>query len=214
MKHLQSSSFLAIYFLHCCLVEAQNKNENWHLSGKIADKNIYAYFVKDIKSNCPNVLVYKTDTSWDTLMLCTYPSKLPYFEDSCRLKSIQLDGQGREELLISWDYKIISDKGQKAYTIYTIWDLDIKQKIFHMTPQYFRLSSNYNYFINEAGKIVDSILVKDSCVYQNTFAINDKDQIVIEKLSQSGKCLDNNCWKREEGIYVYERKKIIKTKNH
>ncbi len=205
---MQRLILISISFLFCSFLYGQKDSLSWHLSGQTRDESVKAFFVSGKNISCPNVLVFKKEKTWDTLNLCTYASMLPYFKDTCRLQSIQMDGQGLNEIVVSWDYEQIQKNGQQNYTIYIIWDLDTKQQIFYMTPAYYRLTRENIYMIDESNKVLDSTLSLDSCIYQCYFKVNPNGQILISNLKQTGGCHDNGCWKRTEGIYYYENKKL------
>jgi hypothetical protein len=66
---------------------------SWHLSGQTRDESVRAYFVSGKNAACRNVLVFNKEKTWDSLNLCKYASMLPLFKDTCRLQSVQMDGQ-------------------------------------------------------------------------------------------------------------------------
>ncbi len=172
---------IIISFSFCTLLYGQ-KDSLWHLSGQTNDGTVKAYSVKSIKGSCRNVLIFKKGQLWDTLDLCGYASMLPHFKDTCWVQSIQLDGQGLNEIILSWERKIIEKNIVVYYKFYTIWDLDTKKNIFYMTPDYYRLSTGTIYELDQFNKIVDSIMDPDSCIYKCDFGINTDGQIIVNNL--------------------------------
>lgn len=204
---MQRIVLFTISFLFCAALYGQNDSLTWRLCGQSNDQSVKAFFVSD-KITCPNVLVFKKDQYWDTLPLCTYASMLPYFSDICSIQCVQMDGQGLNEVVLSWNYERVAANEKIIYTFYMIWDLDTRMRIFYMTPYYYRLSTEYLYSIDESGQILDTTLTVDSCVYRSDFHIDSNGQIINANLTQAGSCPDDECWKRTEGIYFYEDKKL------
>lgn len=205
---------ICISFTFCSLLYGQKDIVSWRLCGQTTDNNVKAYFVSGKNISCRNVLTFKNGQVWDTLDLCSYASMLPYFKDTCLVQSIQMDGQGNNEVVLSWDYELIRKNEIQRYKIYNIWDLDTRERFFYMTPNYYRWNEEIIYMINESGKILDSTITLDSCVYQCNFEINPIGHIIISNLTQKGSCPDSGCWKRTEGIYFYEDKKLQWKKNN
>lgn len=206
---------ICISLFFCSLLYGQKDSTIWHLSGQTNDQTVKAYFVSGKQTSCGNVtvlrrnvLVFKKGQLWDTLDLCDYGSMLPDFKDTCAVQSIQLDGKGLPEVILFWDRESIYYDGVIRYKFYTIWDLDTKQRIFYITPDYYGLHKTKINEIDVSGKFLDSIIERDSCIYTCDFGINQECQIVIDNLKQIGDCPDNQCWKRREGIYYYEDKKL------
>ncbi|HEY1040266.1 MAG TPA: hypothetical protein VGF30_12710 [Bacteroidia bacterium] len=120
-----------------------------------------------------------------------------------------MDGQGLNEIVLTWDYKRVEHHAQIKYTFCMIWDLDTEKRIFFMTPYYYRFSNEYSYAIDvEDGKTLDTTITADSCIYKSDFKIDSSGQIFNVNLKQIGKCPDDECWKKNEGIYFYENKKL------
>lgn len=201
--------------MFCSFLYGQRDGISWHLSGQTRDESIKAYFVSDNNTACRNVLVFKKEKTWDTLNLCKDASMLPLFKDTCRLQSMQMDGQGLHEIILSWDYEFIGKNEIQRYTFYTIWDLDTREQIFYMTPNYQRWNKEIILGVDEFYNIIDSTITLDSCVYTCNFEINSIGQIVISNLTQEGHCNDNGLWKIEkEGVWCYEDKKLHWKKNN
>lgn len=211
---MQRLILITISFLFCSFLYGQKDSLSWHLSGQTHDESVKAFFVSGKNISCPNVLVFKKEKTWDTLNLCTYASLLPYFKDTCRLQSVQMDGQGLNEIVLSWDYELIRKNEIQRYKIYNIWDLDIRKQFFYMTPNYYRWNNEVILGLDGFHNIIDSTITQDSCVYKCNFEINSIGQIIISNLTQQGSCPDNGIWKRTEGIYYYEDKKLSWKKNN
>ncbi len=205
---------ICISLTFCSLLYGQKDIVSWRLCGQTTDNNVKAYFVSGKNISCPNVLTFKNGQVWDTLDLCSYASMLPYFKDTCLVQSIQMDRQGNNEVVLSWNYELIKNNETVRYRIYNVWDLDTRQRFFYMTPNYYRWNKEIIYMVNEFDKIMDSTITLDSCTYQCNFEINSNGQIIISNLKQTGGCPDDGCWKRTEGIYFYENKKLQWKKNN
>ncbi len=205
---MQRLILFSISFLFLPLLFSQRDSSSWHLSGQSIDQSVKAFFITGRNISCPNVLIYKKDQIWDTLYLCTYASMLPYFKDSCTVESIQMDGEGLNEIVLSWDYQRIYKNAQINYTFYMIWDLDTEKRIFYMTPYYHRMSEDHVYSIDIDGKILDTTSTLDSCIYKSDFKIDPNGQILNLNITQTGECPDDGCWKKFEGVYFYENKKL------
>lgn len=190
------------------LLYGQKDSTIWHFSGQTNDQSVKAYFISAKKQPNRNVLVFKRGQLWDTLYLDEYASVLPIFKDTCLVQSIQLDGNGLPEVMLFWEKEYVYNNSMDRFRFYTIWDLDTKQRIFYITPDYYCLITTKTDMIDVSGKILDSILERDSCIYTCDFGINQECQIVITNTKQVGHCPYNGLFKRGEGIYYYEDKKL------
>lgn len=207
-------TLICISFFTCSMLYGQMDSISWRLCGQTDDQTVKAYFVSGKNIPHKNVLIYKKEQLWDTLDLVVYASLLPVFKDTCFVQSIQMDGQGSNEIVLSWDYELIRKDEIQRYKIYNIWDLDTRKRFFYMTPNYYRWNNEILLGLDGFHNVIDSTFTQDSCVYKCNFEINSLGQIIVSKLTQQGSCPDNGIWKRNEGIYFYEDKELKWKKNN
>lgn len=207
MKTVKYMIVLAFLFLtiKSYLYSQPYDNSVWHLSGQTQDGLVKVYLVTGESGICNNALVFKNRRQWDTLYLSEYGSKFTCFLDSCELRTAQIDGQGLDEIIITWKYqRPKTSKESQWYTINDVWNLDTHTKIFYVTTDYYRMSKEIIYGIDTLGNILDSTSTIDSCTYSCDFNVNEAGIITIKNVKQTGHCPDNQLWKRREGIYVYK----------
>jgi hypothetical protein len=126
-----------------------------------------------------------------------------------------MDGQGLNEIILSWDYEFKGKNEIQRYTFYNIWDLDTRELFFYMTPNYYSWKKEMILGVDEFYNIIDSTITQDSCVYICNFEINSIGQIIISNLTQQGHCNVNGLWKIEkEGVWYYKDKKLHWKKNN
>ena len=199
---------LSLFFVFGSSAQSVDSS-SWHLSGQLPDKSVKALLVCD--RYCKNVLTFYNGSTEDTLDLTDNRSTLPVFGDSCGLRSVQLDGIGREEIIISWNYlwsKKAIDEESLSYTIEIVWNLDTKQKMFYITPSYYRFSKTAMLAIDTSGTILSTSFEYDTCQYhcQTQYLTN---MIIVAKVMQTGDCPDDGLYKRREGTYCFKDGRLL-----
>ena len=185
----------------------------WHLCAQLENKSVKAYSVRPPKGKPKNALVFKNNSTWDTLYLS---NSYPPFGDSCGLEAVQLDGQGLDEIVITYTVSrsTISEYNEEIvhFTLKEFWNLDTREKIFMATTNYYCEITTTILALDANGTILDdkNEVDSDTCAYSCVLSINKLEGLVtIDTIKQTGKCPYNSLHKRNEGVYAYENGRMI-----
>ena len=205
---------LILLFLNVQAIGQVGDSSVWHLSGELKDKSVKAYYVRYKNRSSRNVLVFKKGKQSDTLDLADDRTTFPIFSDTCTLEAFQLDGQGSDEIVISYKYNWANEKQSIHYTTNVIWNLDTRKNIFFATNDYNFRSKETIYKVNASGAVMDSITYVDSCLYSCNLNLKTKGVLIIENVKQNGHCPYNNLYKKEKGVFAFRNGWMVRIKEY
>ncbi|MCD6066226.1 MAG: hypothetical protein K0S33_1052 [Bacteroidetes bacterium] len=192
----------------------QKSGPAWHLKGQTKDGTVKAYLMWNDIGGHEEYLVYKKENRADTLAFCDYFYDL--YPDTFMLKSIQIDGKGLKEIVVSWSlqYSDSMNKGKaikRSLTFNEIWDPDSRKKIFSAQNSFYE----HHVFASTFADKHPSDTLRDTitCSYRYDFSVDSQGQITIKNTKKNFKPV-NVCKQpdNEEGVYLFKNGEYVLTK--
>lgn len=223
---INQMKYIIILTLSIILFESYGQTKAPYLEsdtlGQLNDGSVKAFQSCDNEGNCIFLLKFKKGKQNDTLRFAYNETEVD--QDSLKLKSLQIDGKGLNEIIISWTYTYYHTAMWQMYTSYSksieIWNLDTHKKIFSANPSIEIYASNSYSIYDSNGQMTDSTWNTCShCKYSYNLNINNKGQIIIENIETniSDNLCDNHndCDKpdHQEGLYIFKDGQYILNKN-
>ena len=195
------------------------------LVGSSCDSLVKAFLQIDKNGDGKYILVFKKDLNWDTLEFAGDGS--PAIQDTCTIRTIQIDRKGLKEVIITWSLHMSHSYGglgggfENSYTMNEIWNLDTREKIFSAQNAYYNFETTVYAENDSADQIIRTVI----CSYSYDFAVTDNGQIVISNMKEDNSVTygddPHNKIKKEkdacsfsppdheEGVYIYKEGEFI-----
>lgn len=135
---------------------------------------------------------------------------------NCEIKTLQIDGKGRPEVIISWQVDTtISEYGEKGRSYHwakqQIWNLDTYQEIFHTTYSYYYHAYRVKDNTQQPDAGAPTEVASTVCKFKHDLEIDTKGNITIRNIMKevTGTCDVSEFDIYREGVYVYKDGKYV-----
>jgi hypothetical protein len=195
--------------------------------GSSPDSTVKAFLQVDSTGNGTYMLQYKKDRQCDTLTFADGSAGIT----SCTVKTIQIDGKGLKEVVISWTIQMSHSYGGpgggflNTYTLNEIWDLDRRKKIFSAQSAYYNEETTVSPGNDSTAGNERTVI----CSYSYQFTVTANGQVVIGPVKQNSSVTYNEdttnrikkekeacAWPKPDhkaGTYILKNGVFVWTKN-